>query len=215
MRWLRLVSIGAVFLAASCGLGLSYPDFSAKQYRLEGRRALPGYDVSGPATFYRDGERLRYEGVLEDRGISTVIYDPARNAAFLLDSASSSRRRQFAGAPPQRLAVRLDTGAIPQPLEMTWAALGEDNVRAIGRCRVAGERGGLWRPRRPIAEDIERTACITRDGIVLRLTENNVTLFEATSLERGAQPLSLFEIPEAYRIVDDAELARTDAPSGG
>ena len=58
--------------------------------------------------------------------------------------------------------------------------------------------------------DVERTACITPDGIVLQLKENDAVLFEATSLERGPQAASLFEIPETHRIVGNAELAELE-----
>ncbi len=214
MRRASLLCVAAAALLSACGLGAQYPEFTAKQYRLEGRCTLAGTDVSGRATFFRDGEKLRYEGLLRRHGVATVVYDPMRKAAFLLDS-SSTRRRLFAGAPPRRLAVRLDDSAAPQPLEVAWAALGQDNARSFGPCRIAGERGTLWRPREPIAPDTVRTACLTPDGIVLQLTENDTVLFEATSVTRGPQPASLFEIPETHQIVDDAELARADAESGG
>ncbi len=209
MRWAHLLCIGVATLLSGCGLGAQYPEFSAKQYRLEGERTLPGTDVSGPATFYRDGERLRYEGLLEKHGVATVVYDPARNAAYLLQS-SASRRRLFAGETPRRLAMQLSEADTPQPLEVAWAALGASNVRAFGRCRVAGERGNLWRPREPIAPGVVRTACIAPDGIVLRLMENDTVLFEATSVTRGPQQPSLFVIPETYQIMNNAELAQVE-----
>lgn len=216
MRWIHVFCIGAVALLSACGLGARYPDFSAKQYRLTGNRTLPGTDISGPATFYRDGEQLRYEGVLEDYGIATVVYDPARKAAYLLQSPSA-RRRLLAGPTPRPTAVQLNEADIPQPLEMAWAALGPDQVRGFGRCRVAGQRGTLWRTRERAGPDGVRTACITPDGIVLKLTENDTVLFEATSLTRGPQRRSLFAIPESYRIIiNNNELANTAAePSGG
>jgi len=216
MRWACFIVIGAAALLASCGLAAEYPDFSANQYRLEGHRTLPDGNASGPAVYFRDGPALRYEGPLEGRGISTVIYDPAREATYLLRSTASVRRRQFAGAQPRQIAVRLSAGETPQPLETSWAALGAENVRSVGGCRAAGERGRLWRPRRPIARNVTRTACITPDGIVLHLMENDTVLFEATAVGRGPQPRALFEIPETYRIMDDAELALAEEePSGG
>jgi hypothetical protein len=209
MRWVHLVCVGGATLLSACGVGAQYPDFSAKQYRLEGNRSLPGTEFSGPAIFYRDDEHLRYEGILENHGVATVVYDPVRKTAYMLES-SASRRRAFAGEAPQRLAMQLTEAETPQPLEVAWAALGPENVRSFGRCRIAGERGNLWRPREPIAPDVERAACITPDGIVLQLTENDAVLFEATSIDRGAQAASLFEIPETYRILDNAELAQLE-----
>lgn len=206
--------MGAAALLSSCGIGAKYPDFSAKQYQVVGTRTLPGTEVSGPATFYRDDERLRYEGLLEKYGIVTVVYDPARDAAYLLESPTS-RRRLFAGPPPRPQAVRLSDGDTPQLMESAWAALGADNVRSFGGCRFAGERGHFWRTREPVAPDVVRTACITPDGIVLQLTENDTVLFEARSVTRGPPASSLFEIPETYRIIDDAELANTPETEPG
>lgn len=216
MRWAHVLLIGAAAMLASCGVGADYPDFTAKQYRLEGHRTLPGGSASGHAVFFRDGERLRYDGPIEGRGMATVVYDPVRKASYLLQTAASPRRRQLAGPEPRRLAVRLGAGDMPHPLETAWAALGAEHARSVGGCRVAGERGQLWRPRQPVGRDVQRTACITPDGIVLRLTENDVVLFEAVSVERGPQPLALFEIPETYQLIDDAELARAERlPSDG
>lgn len=206
MRWLHVFCIGAAALVSACGLGGQYPDFSAKQYRLEGVRTLPGTDRSGAATFYRNGEQLRYEGVLENYGVATIIYDPARKAAYLLRS-SAGRRRILAGPPPRPTAVQLNEAEIPQPLEMAWAGLADDAVRALGRCRIAGERGTVWRMREPVGPDGVRTACITPDGIVLKLTENDTVLFQATAVARGPQPNALFEVPESYRIINNNELA--------
>jgi hypothetical protein len=214
MRWVHLLLIGAAAMLAGCGAAAEYPDFTAKQYRLEGVRALPG--ASGRAVFFRDGQRLRYDGPLEGHGLASVVYDPVRKESYLLQTTASPRRRQFAGPEPRRLAIRLGAGETPHPLETSWAALGAENARNLGGCRVAGERGRLWRPRQPLARNVERTACITPDGIVLRLIENDVVLFEAVSVQRGPQPVSLFEIPETYQIIDDAELARADRlPSDG
>jgi hypothetical protein len=109
-----------------------------------------------------------------------------------------------AAAQPQVLgvAVRIDNADAPQPLETAWEALGADNARSAGRCEVAGEDGHLWRPREAPAAGIERTACITEDGIVLRVTENETVLWEAVSLQRGEQDASLFGVPQGYQLID-------------
>lgn len=99
------------------------------------------------------------------------------------------------------VAVRVDDADAPQPLETAWQALGEQNARSAGKCEVAGEDGHLWRPRDKSA-GVERTACITDDGIVLRVTENDLVLWEATSLQRGAQDASLFGVPAGYQLID-------------
>lgn len=100
------------------------------------------------------------------------------------------------------VAVRIDDADAPQPLETAWMALGEDNARSVGDCEVAGESGHEWRPREAPAPGVERTACITDDGIVLRVRENERVLWEATSLERGPQEASLFGVPAGYQLID-------------
>lgn len=104
------------------------------------------------------------------------------------------------------VAVRIDDADAPQPLEAAWEALGEENARTAGKCEVAGEDGNLWRPREETA-GVERTACITDDGIVLRVTENELVLWEATSVERGAQEASLFGVPAGYQLIDPEAVA--------
>jgi hypothetical protein len=114
-----------------------------------------------------------------------------------------------AAAPPpvQGVAVRIEDADAPQPLESAWAALGGDNARHVGRCEVAGERGHEWSPRQETA-GVERVACLTEDGIVLRVTENGRALWEATSLQRGEQDAALFGVPAGYQLIDPQAVAQ-------
>lgn len=105
------------------------------------------------------------------------------------------------------VAVRIEDADAPQPLETAWAALGADNARSTGRCEVAGERGHEWAPRQAPAPGVERTACITDDGIVLRVSESGRTLWEATSLQRGDQDAALFGVPAGYQLIDPHAVA--------
>lgn len=100
------------------------------------------------------------------------------------------------------VAVRIADADAPQPLETAWAALGADNARSTGRCEVAGESGREWTPKEAPAPGVDRVACITEDGIVLRVTESGRTLWEATSLQRGEQDASLFGVPQGYALID-------------
>lgn len=106
------------------------------------------------------------------------------------------------------VAVRLEDASAPQPLEGAWSALGADNARSVGSCEVAGERGHEWTPREAPAGGVERTACITEDGIVLRVRENALVLWEATSLQRGAQDATLFGVPAGYQLIDPQAVAQ-------
>lgn len=105
------------------------------------------------------------------------------------------------------VAVRIQDADAPQPLETAWAALGADNARSTGRCEVAGEEGHEWTPREAPAPGVERTACITSDGIVLRVRENERVLWEATSLQRGEQDVALFGVPAGYQLIDPQAVA--------
>jgi hypothetical protein len=105
------------------------------------------------------------------------------------------------------VAVRIADADAPQPLETPWAALGANNAKSVGACEVAGQQGHEWQPSQAPAPGVERTACITADGIVLRVRENSRTLFEATNLQRGPQSASLFGIPQGYQMIDPATVA--------
>jgi hypothetical protein len=106
------------------------------------------------------------------------------------------------------VAVRIADADAPQPLETAWAALGANNAKSMGACEVAGQRGNEWRPAEAPAPGVERRACITEDGIVLRVRENNRMLFEATDVRRGPQNPSLFGIPQGYQVIDPNAVAQ-------
>lgn len=106
------------------------------------------------------------------------------------------------------VAVRIDNADAPQPFETAWAALGSENARSVGECEVAGEEGHEWTPREAPAPGVERTACITDDGIVLRVRENETVLWEATSLQRGEQDAALFGVPPGYQLIDPQAAAQ-------
>jgi len=108
--------------------------------------------------------------------------------------------------PAAGVAVRISNADAPQPLETAWEALGAENARSIGNCRVAGQRGHQWRPTKQ-AQGVKRLACITGDGIVLKVSENGRVLWEATSLQRGPQEAALFGVPAGYRRIDPQQLA--------
>jgi hypothetical protein len=168
---------------------------------------------------YRDGPKMRVEAVLPSLGAATIVFDEATNAAYVLNPvrqpaaptaaiapAAALAAPPAATAPTAGVAVRIDDADAPQPLETAWEALGADNARSAGRCEVAGERGNRWRPREEAA-GVERIACITDDGIVLRVSENGHTLWETSSLQRGAQDAALFGIPAGYQVIDPQRMA--------
>lgn len=215
-------AVAAITLAA-CGMGApSYPEFQQTAYRVEGMTTSASGGAATRTVIYRDGPRMRVEATLPQLGQATIVFDESTNGAYVLNptgavvqtpTAQPAAPSQPPGAPAQPtaqatgVAVRVEDAAAPQPLEAAWAALGADNARHAGACDVAGERGNEWAPREAPAPGVERTACITDDGIVLRVRENSLVLWEATSVQRGPQEATLFGIPAGYQIIDPHRVA--------
>jgi hypothetical protein len=104
------------------------------------------------------------------------------------------------------VAIRVADDDAPKPMEAPWAALAANDVERVGDCLVAGENGREWKPKSNT--QTVRTACITDDGIVLRVRENERVIFQATSLQRGAQAARLFEVPATFQIIDPEAMAK-------
>ncbi len=107
------------------------------------------------------------------------------------------------------VAVRISNADAPQPLETPWAALGASNARSVGSCNVAGQTGYEWQPKEAPAPGVERTACSTPDGIVLRVRENSRVLFEAANGQRGTRNPSLFGVPPGYQMINPETVAQS------
>jgi hypothetical protein len=219
----------AIGLLASCGLGApAYPTFGNTDYRVEGFATTPqGQTV--PTVIYRDGPKMRVETVVGNNQHAVIVFDQATNAAYVLTptaaptapqtattvtSAASPNGQQtvttaVSTPPPSILGVatRVAGEDAPKPLEASWASLGADHARSVGSCTAANTNGHEWQPRDDSA-GVERTACITDDGVVLRLKEGNRTLFEATKLDRGPQSPALFGVPPGYQVIDPTTVAQ-------
>jgi hypothetical protein len=196
-------------LVSACGLGApAYPTFGEADYRIEGVTT----DANGQSTrtaIYRDGPKMRVEATLAGLGEGAVVFDESTNAAYVLNPSAQATaaptQAPADAAPAPGVAVRVDDASAPQPMEAAWAALGADNARHVGRCTVAGEAGNDWRPK--AGDTAVRTACITDDGIVLRISEGGAVLWEASSLQRGPQDSALFGVPAGYRVIDPQAVA--------
>lgn len=232
-----LLGAASAALLASCGIGgPDYPQFGQTAYRIEGLTAPVNGGAATRTIIYRDGPKMRVEAMLPELGQAAIVFDQATNAAYVLNpmraptgaaatmtptlpsaapedaTPAQAADNAAAGAaaaqvaPPAGVAVRIEDADAPQPLETAWEALGAENARSAGRCEVAGERGAQWRPRQE-TDGVERIACITDDGIVLRVSENGRVLWEATSLERGEQDVALFGVPAGYQMIDPQRVA--------
>lgn len=230
-----LAAAAAAALLAGCGIGApAYPEFGDVAYRIEGATAAPNGAATTQTVIYRDGPKLRVEAELPTYGQATIVFDESTNAAYVLNPTTPTAApvpvpqtnvtpahngstigtpaaptpAPVAAAPqPTGIAVRIEDSSAPQPLETAWEALGAENARSTGNCEVAGEDGREWTPREAPAPGVDRTACITDDGIVLRVRENDRVLWEATSLQRGAQDATLFGVPTGYQLIDPQAVA--------
>jgi len=232
MRKSFLLAAAAAAMLSACGIGApTYPEFNETSYRIEGSTASATGGAPVHTVIYRNGPRMRVETVLPNTGNATIVFDESTNAAYVLNPTAQMPAPTAQAAPtttapqgatttpapattvqaptPQVLgvAVRIEDADAPQPLETAWAALGADNARSTGRCEVAGENGHEWTPRQAPAPGVERTACITDDGIVLRVSDSGATLWEATSLQRGDQDATLFGVPAGYQLIDPQAVA--------
>ena len=133
----------------------------------------------------------------------------AQNTAPAINTPVTGAVPNIANAPASVIgvAVRVDDADAPQPLETAWAALGGDNARSTGDCEVAGEDGHEWQAKEAQG-GVQRTACITSDGIVLRVREDDRVIWEATSLQRGQQDAAMFGIPAGYQVINPDAVAQ-------
>jgi hypothetical protein len=230
MRSALLAAASAVFLA-SCGIGgPEYPRFGETAYRIEGLTTPVDGGAATRTVIYRDGPKMRVEAALPTLGQATIVFDESTSAAYVLNptaaptGAATTATPTLPSAAPATaaaptpvapaatapaatgVAVRIEDADAPQPLETAWEALGAQNASSAGGCEVAGERGHQWRPRQETA-GVERVACITDDGIVLRVSESGRVLWEATSLQRGEQDAALFGVPAGYQMIDPQRVA--------
>ncbi|MBL8550014.1 MAG: hypothetical protein JNJ73_08500 [Hyphomonadaceae bacterium] len=216
-------------LLAGCGFGVKYPTFQDVAYRIEGDAASPDGGASVRTVIYRDGPRMRVETTPAGGSTAAIVFNEATDAAYLLSepTAIPAQQPQVAQTTPPRtvttttpeppaaapapvvstgVAVRVADDHAPRPMEAPWAALAAEDVQRVGDCLVAGENGREWRPKSNV--QLVRTACITDDGIVLRVRENERVIFQATNLQRGAQPARLFGVPSNYQVIDPEAMAR-------
>lgn len=190
----------AVMLAAAAAIGLAgcsqetpssatpppaanvFPDLFAASYRAEANIRNPQSGELSPVVVYRSGRKQRIE--FTSNGAQTAVVADAEAGQGFLISQQGGRR----------MAMRMPLGDD----SMRDAMMDWTQGRAttfIGACAGAGQVGAEWRME-PTAEDsVERTACVTADGILLKATEAGATTWETTAVTRGPQDPALFAPP--------------------
>src|SRR5262245_61647124 len=102
-----LVAAACAALLAGCGLGSAkYPQFGQASYRVEGMTASPDGGAATHTVIYRDGPKMRVEATLPQRGIATIVFDQATNAAYVLNptAAATTTQTTVAQAAPTQAA---------------------------------------------------------------------------------------------------------------
>jgi hypothetical protein len=91
--------------------------------------------------------------------------------------------------------------------EQGGGAVADGTGQRVGTDKVAGESCDLWKPDLKTADDKKTDAilCITRDGIMLRMSGNvngkRETIFEVTELQRGPQDMKQLVPPPGLKPV--------------
>lgn len=114
-----------------------------------------------------------------------------------------------AGAPAiATLTARKDLGAAARAFGAGAAA--QASAKRTGTDNIAGLDCATWEFAAGEG-DAPGSACVTRDGIPLRVVSGGETLMLAKSVERGPQDASLFAPPAGYETVDMGECLRMGA----
>ena len=139
-----------------------------------------------PAVMQRDGAKLRIE-FSTPAGQSAIINNG--DQAILLVTTGG-----------RTMALTGDSGMDgPEDPTADWQGDLANSATRGGPCAIAGESGAEWTR----TEDGEaNTACITEDGVMLRAARGGAVVWEASRVERGAQPASAFELPPGVQIMD-------------
>ncbi len=114
------------------------------------------------------------------------------------------------GAPQiATLMSKSDLGAMASAIGVDDAA--KARAKRMGADEVAGEKCAIWEISAASDSDAASSACVTRDGIPLRVVSGGQTVMLAKSIARGPQDPALFAPPAGYEIVDMGECMRIGA----
>lgn len=164
----------------------AFPNLANASYRAEA--TITGEDGrSLPMVMIRSGAKTRME-INAPQGASTVVSNGETGESFVITNAGG-----------RTMAMRMtDMDQFKDPAASWSAELAESATRS-GDCSLAGEQGAEWTR---TEDGAVKTACVTEDGILLRITDAGRTVWETTRVERGAQAPDLFEVPEGVQVLD-------------
>jgi len=205
MRVAGLTVVSALVLAA-CNpsapgeapgaAGGVFPSLNTTSYRAE---ATITHDAGAmPVVMIRDGANRQRVELTTPAGPTTMIMNIETGESYVITNAGG-----------QMMAMRMDTNQFEDPAE-DWSQDVSATARRTGECSVAGESGAVWTNDE---SGTPNTVCVTSDGIILRATEGDRTVWETTSVQRGPQSADLFELPPGVQVMDlgDMGAAMQDA----
>lgn len=166
------------------------------------------------------GDELRTMRMLRsgaNQRIETTGMGEGKTAVILIDGVTG-KMTQFQigeGAPKAALLIDRDKlGPFADAMDIEADAKANP-PKHLGSDTVAGEKCETWEFVEPVepgetapAEPSDaRQACVTRDGILLRVQQPGSAQPEliATKVDKGPQDPSLFAVPDGYQIVDMSE----------
>lgn len=164
----------------------AFPDLFQTSYRAEAVITEPNSGQSTPIVMIRDGRKLRLE--MGGAGGQTIVVNPEANESFVITTQGG-----------RQMAMRMDAGNVPDIAD-TWSHDLAATATRTGACTVAGETGAEWSVQQE--GGAPKSSCVTSDGLILRATENGVTTWEATSVQRGPQDAALFALPPGVQVMD-------------
>jgi len=133
---------------------------------------------------YKQGPSQRLE-IPTPNGIMVSLINTETENAFSFP--------QNENGPMGKQALKIDYDKIAK--RMNANINDQSQAKQIGSSAVAGQYCTLYQ--------IETgTACMTGDGIAMRVTSTDGNKMEMISLSRGAQSANLFEIPKHYTLID-------------
>jgi hypothetical protein len=169
-----------------------FPNLFQTAYRAEFTMTNPETGESMPGVMIRDGQKMRME-MTSARGGMIMISNPEAGETYTIMSGGG-----------QQIATRTDASAISDP----WTDWTSETSTATptGPCSGAGETGAGWTSG---SEGDVSTTCVTSDGIILNSTHNGVTTWETTSVQRGPQNASLFQLPPGIQVMEFNNMPNT------
>lgn len=199
-----IAAVAAALTLAACGqsgapgqsanpLESAFPNLFQTQYRAEGVYN-DGQGQSGQIAMVRAGRNHRMEFTSDGQAMAIITNTDAQEAYILTTMAG----RQTA------MRLPLTAEQVQDPFA-DWTD--GTNATQVGPCAVAGEVGVEWSIPAGEGQTAPETACVTGDGIILKATQNGVTTWEMTSVQRGPQSAALFTIPEGAQVMDMGAMA--------